>query len=123
MELTTRQNKALEALMRNMTLADVATHAGVTVQTVSKWLKQEEFVDRLHYMQSAVIEQAVSLMASEAREVFRTFAEIHRNSENRPSDRVAAGRALTSDLLKIREQVLIVEELKAIRERLDELEQ
>jgi phage terminase small subunit len=72
--LTSKQEKALIALLSTNTTAAAAEQAGVSSKTIERWLRDEDFVREYRVVRSQVMETAVARIqhaATEAVEALR----------------------------------------------------
>jgi hypothetical protein len=73
-KLSSKQEKALIALLSTNTTAAAAEQAGVSSKTIERWLRDEDFVREYRAVRSQVMETAVARIqhaASEAVEALR----------------------------------------------------
>lgn len=114
--LSPKQKKAVPALLSSRTITEAAAATGVGHRTITRWLAEDRhFKEALRNAQDQAIDVAVSRLAGAALEVADVLATIACDKLEKSSTRVAASRALLTNLLKLLE-------VRDIIERIDVLE-
>lgn len=63
---TSRQHQAVIALAAGASIADAARQAGCSTRTISRWLNDADFVQRIDRERAAIITQATSKLGAAA---------------------------------------------------------
>lgn len=100
--LTTKQRRAIAALLNSRTIEEAAKKAGTSESTVHRWLRQGPFKAALAQAEEEAIGQAVRLMAGATSEAVETLLAIIRNPKVTDKTRVAAIRVFMGSLPPLR---------------------
>ena len=114
--LSTRQVRAIEALLTSATITEAAEACGIGRRTLHTWLEDPSFRAALATAESDAISEAVRGLVGDMRENFSTMRQIRRDSESEIL-RLRAAALLDASLLKWREIASIEERLVALEAR------
>jgi hypothetical protein len=115
--LSTKQNKAIAALLQSRTLAEAADMAEVGERTVSRWLGEPDFEAALRDAEGQAIAEAVSMLAGLQSEAVKTLQKMMQNARSE-SVRLSAARACLDFNLKVRELHTLEERIQHLEDRL-----
>ena len=118
--MTTKQKKAMAALVRCPTLAMAAKEAGVSPATLRRWRKDPVFVAEYRAALDEIIEDVSRAARQSLGEAVEVLREIAKNTKAPTSSRVAAGRAILESGLRIIEASDILERLQSRENELRE---
>jgi hypothetical protein len=113
--LTSKQEKAIVALLSEGTTKEAASKAGVTETTLWRWLQLPEFQSRYHAMRRQLVEVAISELQSNASAAVRRLRAIIDDEQAPVSSQVAAARII------IEQSIVGIEKMDLV-ERMDNLE-
>ena len=108
------QRKAIEALATGHTVDDSALLSGVTPQTVYRWRRQAEFRAALNEMSDQLLQEASTQLVASVSGAISTLRRIAADEEAPASTQVAAARAILDAVLKLREQLELLERIEAL---------
>lgn len=114
--VSSKQKKAIRALLTGKTQSKAAAAAGVTDRTVSRWMQQDAFCDALRDAELQALAELCRVQATQATAAQQTLLEIMTDTEQPGGVRVRAASQFLSLLPRLREQVVL-------EERITELEQ
>lgn len=106
---------AIVGLLKSNDLQGAAEVAGVSVNTLLRWLQQEEFQNNYKQAKQETLKQAISQLQAASSEAVSVLREVAKDSAVSPSARVSACKAILDGAIKITE-------LQDMEERLTELE-
>ena len=97
---TSRQEKAIIALLNEPTTKDAAEAAGVSEVTLWRWLQQPEF--RASYMEvrRVAVQRAIARTQAITSEAVETLREVMNDQSSKGSERIAAAKAILDYALK-----------------------
>lgn len=113
--LSTRQRKALQALIENRTIQQAAQAAGIGERTIYKYLDDPQFRAALAEAEGDLIDQATRQLLQLQDPAIKVMTWAMNHADNPPSVRLRAAQAVLDYLLKLRE-------LRNLEERLTNLE-
>jgi hypothetical protein len=113
-ELTTKQTKAITALLTSRTVTEAATAANISARQLYRWLELPGFVTALKAAESQVIDAATRRLLAGMGDALDTLHELMTTAESESVRRAAADNWLA--------QVLRVRELADLEKRLAALE-
>ena len=114
--LTTKQHRAVAAMLVEKTVEDAAAKAGVGARTVYRWMAGDPaFVSALRRAEDRLVDDAVRQLVQYATEAIETTATIMRSKRTPSYVRVRAAGLILDTLVKIRE-------LRNVESRLANLE-
>jgi uncharacterized protein (UPF0147 family) len=99
-ELTAKQAKVLCALVNGQTIDNAAESAGLTAQTVYRWLRDKTFSDEYRTMRRDVVSQATASLQAACGDAVSTLRTIANDSKAPASSRVSAARAILDTSIK-----------------------
>jgi hypothetical protein len=105
------------ALATGATNEEAAKRAGVSLRTVTRRLKDQAFVARLDELRARSLESIGAELAAGAAQAVSTLVQLL-DPENPPSVRVAAARALLTNMLQYREAGELQRQVSEIRQTL-----
>ena len=108
-QLTTRQERAIAALMTEQTILRASEAAGVNERTLHKWLNEPLFSAEYRRVRREAFRQAVSLCQRLASSAVATLAKIMADTKAPYSAKVSAAQAL----LKFGREGIELEDLEA----------
>lgn len=106
---------AIVGLLKSSDLQGAAEFTGVSVNTLLRWLQQEEFQDNYKQAKQETLKQAISQLQSATGEAVTVLREVAKDVTVSPSARVSASKAILDGAIK-------VTELHDMEERLINLE-
>lgn len=115
-ELTTKQRKAVEALLATGEVTSAAKEVGVSRETLHRWLKQPVFVDAVRQAEARALDDLSRMLVRMGRTAAATLAKAMNDSSTPMATRVRAADIALSRLLQLRE-------LAVLEARVVELEQ
>lgn len=114
--LTGKRLKGVKALLTTDSIEDAAKTAGVTRNTLYRWLKEEIFTKELSKAKRQMVQYSILKLQRSTKDAVQALSEICRDKDGTASARVAAAREILATSLKAIE----IEELEA---RIEKLEQ
>lgn len=92
--ITSKQEKAIIALLSEPTMADAANAAGISEVTLWRWLQDDSF--RALYLQArrAAVQRAIARMQSATSEAVETLRAVMKDESAKGSERVSAAKAI-----------------------------
>ena len=118
--LTPKQNKAVTALLVMPDVTAAATAAGVSRDTVYKWLRDPAFQAVIRSAEAAALASVSRSLVGLADAAVGSLARAM-NDESAPlSIRVRAADAVLGRLLQLRELVILEERVRELEERIGE---
>ena len=115
-ELTTKQEKALVALLDCGEVKEAARVAGVGETTLWRWMQLPEFQARHRGARRQLVETAISQLQSNCTSAVRVLVEVAEDTSAPASSRVSAAKAIL-------EQSISAVELMDMEERIKRLEE
>lgn len=112
--LTTRQQKALQALLTYPTKKAAAEAAGITDRTMRTYLANEEFQSEYKKAFHALVTEATRQAQQSLSPALSALKSIVEDEEESSSSRIAAARALLEYGLRLTEFNDILQELESI---------
>jgi hypothetical protein len=110
--LTSRQEKAITALLATDTLGQAAQQVGVTERTLRNWLATPEFAAAYRAARQRVVEQAIGILQSASIQAVATL--IKNLNCGRPASEIAAANSLLERSTAAIEQFDILSRLEAL---------
>ncbi len=114
-KLTRKQDLAIAALLEMPTITSAAKAAGVSEQTLWRWMQQTDFQEHYRMAKRRVVEQAITRLQGVTGQAVSTLQEIMINTNFSPTPRVLAARTILEFSLK-------AVELEDLAARVEELE-
>jgi RES domain-containing protein len=112
--LSTKQRKALEALLQTGEVSHAATVAGVSRDTMYRWMKQPAFVAAVRHAESQAIDEVSRVLIRLSRSAVGTLAAAMADREGPFGPRIRAADITLSRLLQVRELAVLEERLAAL---------
>ncbi len=112
--MTSRQQKALAALIRAPTVEAAARSSGIGYGTIRRWLREEEFKAAYKTALDEMIDDAAAQAKHCLTLAFDTLSEIMQNKGISPMARVGAARAALEFTMRLIEVNDIVPRLEAL---------
>ena len=100
LHLTAKQLKAIQAILTADTMENAAEEAGVTRNTLYRWLRDDLFAQELNLAKRQIVRQGIMRLHQATRDAVKTLLEICRDVEAPASSRVAAAREILNNTLK-----------------------
>lgn len=120
-ELTSKQEKALAALLAEPSIEAAAKSSGVSARQMHRYLADDAFRSAYDRARSEAFGAALSSLQVGAGDAAALLREFVRDAELRPSDRLAAAVKLLGLALRARELREIEERLSDIERRLEKV--
>jgi hypothetical protein len=115
-KLTSRQTRAIDALISEPTIEQAAERAGVTRKTIYRWLQYPGFRAELTAAESAAIDKSCRRLIAMADKAITALDDVLDNpSQNGAGNKRLAAAAIIDIFMRLRE-------LRNIENRLSELE-
>jgi phage terminase small subunit len=114
-ELTTRQHKAIVALLQNVTVTGAAQESGVAESTLYRWLSQPSFKLEFRRQRRMMFERAVGLAQRASTAAIAEIIEVMRSGDNEFA-RLAAAKVI----LELARETDIEQRVAEIEEMLDD---
>jgi len=103
-KLTSRQRRAIAALIGSRNKKAAAELAGVGYTSINRWLRDDDlFIAELRRAESEIISEAVRSLIGDLEKNISTMQSIRDNSETPVSVKLRAARVIGDSLLKWRE--------------------
>jgi len=116
--LRSNQRRALETLTTTGDITKAANAAGVTRQTVYRWLQEPDFKAALAEVESTALKTLSAELSILAREATGVIRQILRNKKAGSTVRLRAANSVLSNVLRFLELKELDERLTALEERL-----
>src|SRR4051812_29607000 len=115
-QLSTKQQKAIAALLSTKDMQSAATQAGVTDRTLRRWLDEDrDFKEALKAAEAQTIDDAVRRLVGASNSALNVLLVIMLDTKNSASVRLRASISVLEQLIKLRE-------LNNMEQRLSDLE-
>ena len=119
--MTSRQKRAIAALIRSPTKAEAAKAAGVGVSTLRRWLSEDEaFREAYQAALAELVQDAAAQSKQGLKQALDTIRNIMETGKN-DAVRLSAARAAIDAALKIDERADIQMQLEELRREIDQL--
>jgi phage terminase small subunit len=112
--LSTKQRKALTALLQTGEVATAATSAGVSRDTIYRWMKDPVFAAAVRQAEAEALDEVSRVLIRLARSAVVTLAAAMADREGPMGPRVRAADITLNRLLQIRELATMEERLAAL---------
>ncbi|HKG24600.1 MAG TPA: phBC6A51 family helix-turn-helix protein [Thermomicrobiales bacterium] len=113
-DLTGKQRKAVEALLTLGEVSAAAKEAGVSRETLHRWLKQPAFLDAVREAESRALDDLSRLLVRLGRTAVATLAKAMTDPAAPHATRVRAADAALSRLLQLRELATLEARVRAL---------
>ncbi len=113
--LRPRQHRAVEALLREPTIARAAGAAQVSERTLRRWLQREDFRAAYERVCREALRAALAGLQAAAGEAVQALREVMGDADARPAERVSAARVALdfalrgAELLDFEERIAVLE--------------
>ncbi len=115
-QLTPKQRKAVEALLTTGEVVEAAQAAGVSRDTLYRWLKAPVFQRAVRQAEAQALDDLSRLLVRLGRTAVATLAKAMSDATVPPASRVRAADAALSRLLQLRELATLEARLTALEE-------
>jgi hypothetical protein len=113
-ELTTRQTKAIAALLTSKDLQSAAAAADVADRTLRAWMDDPTFRAALKYAEAEAIDAAQRRLAGTSEHAISVILMIMANKETPASVRLRAATTILDQMLKLRQFAVLEERVAAL---------
>jgi hypothetical protein len=117
--LTTRQRRAVAALLAAPTLTEASVLAGVHVRTLQRYLQDAAFRAELHRAQDEAMAQATRQSLAAMTEALQTLQAIMADPTAQPSARVSAAKSILEHAARLYEATTLAERLAALESKVE----
>lgn len=118
--LSSRQQRALSALLTCSTQAEASKQAGISVRTLRNYLQVPEFRDELAKRFSELLADATHVSQRALRPAVETLSELTQDEKQTASIRLASARAVVSACCRLTELHDFDKRLRRLEEALDD---
>lgn len=121
--MTSKQNKAITALLTNPTKQEAATAAGISPATLRRYLADEEFQREYRKALAELVNEAATQARQSLSPALRCLRDIVEDSEESTSARIQASRALLEygmQLINVADIETKLETLERQQEQIEE---
>ena len=112
--LSTKQRKALEALLQTGEVSHAASVAGVTRDTMYRWMKQPAFAGAVWNAESQAIDEVSRVLIRLSKSAVGTLAQAMAERDAPIGPRIRAADITLSRLLQVRELAVLEDRLAAL---------
>jgi hypothetical protein len=114
--LSTKQRKALEALLQSGDASHAAAEAGIARDTLYRWMKRPVFREALREAEAGAIDEVARVLIRLSRSAVGTLAQAMADREAPLGPRIRAADITLSRLLQVRELATLEERLTALEQ-------
>jgi hypothetical protein len=114
--LSTKQRKALEALLQTGEVSTAATVAHVHRDTIYRWMKQPRFRAALREAEAGAIDEVVRVLIRLSKSAVGTLAQAMAERDAPIGPRIRAADITLSRLLQVRELAVLEDRLTALEQ-------
>jgi hypothetical protein len=115
-QLTTKQRKAIAALLATGEVKAAAAEAGVHRDTLHRWLKEPTFLTAVRAAETDALDELSRLLVRLGRTAVDTIAKVMGDPETPPATRVRAADAALGRLLQLRELAQLEARVQALEQ-------
>jgi transposase-like protein len=115
-QLSTKQRKAVEALLTTGEVKAAATEAGVHRDTLHRWLKQPLFLEAVRSAEAAALDELSRLLVRLGRTAVATIAKAMSDPVTPAATRVRAADVALGRLLQLRELAQLEARVQALEQ-------
>ena len=119
-DVPAKQQRAIDALLRNPTTRAAARAAGVSEPTIFRWMNEPAFAKAYREARGRILESTLSALQSASSDAVKTLKRVMANNLARPGERVSAARTVLEFALKASEKLEVEERLRVLEARLDQ---
>ena len=116
--LTPRQRKAVESLLTTGDISQAAKAAGVSRETLYRWMRQEDFTAALQEAERQALESLSRALVSLGSQATETLQAAMSDTKSPAGARVRAADIVLARLLQLRELVTLEERVTELEDRL-----
>lgn len=117
--LTGNQRRAVAMLAAGRKVADAASAAGVSENTIMRWQRLPEFRQAVNELQADMIGAAVGRLTELQEYAVATIAQVMADKGNPPSVRLRAAVAVLDCLLRMRDSVTLEQRIQKLEQMTD----
>ena len=117
--MTSRKEKAIQALLTSRTRQEAAQKAGIATSTLRGYFKSPEFVSAYRQAASDALQDAARKAQAATGEAVVTLETIMRNEDETAQVRISAADKILSHVAKLTETVDILDRLDALEAQAD----
>lgn len=117
LHLTTNQINGIQAILATDTMEKAAEKAGVTRNTLYRWVKEDLFARELNLARRQLVRYGVMKLQQATRDAVKTLLAICRDKDAPASSRVSAAKEILNNTLKSIELEDIEDRLNALEEK------
>lgn len=114
MALSTRQQKALAALLKYPTHKQAAAAAGISERRLRDYLQDEEFKQEYRRRLDAILNESMSAAKQALVPALQTLLEICQDQKRTDTARIAAARAIIDACLRLNDAADVAERLETL---------
>lgn len=116
-DLTHKQRRAIPALLSAPTVEDAAALAGVSRESLYRWLRSDpRFRDELHAAEAAALAETSRRLVGLAGRALATIAGVMDDESASATVRLRAAESVLGHLLRVRELVTLEERITALEQ-------
>jgi AcrR family transcriptional regulator len=119
LKLSSKQQRALEALLREPTIQAAADAAGVSKATIFRWLAEDVFSAVYRDLRGQLLESTLTALQQASGDAVATLRTVMTDETAKGSERVSAARCVLEMSLKAREILETEERLADLETRLN----
>jgi len=93
-EITSKQEKTIVALLAAPSIKDAAAQAGVTEQTIHRWLKEDAFNSAYLVARRESYQQGVAYAQRKVSDAMKALCEVMDDEKSKGSERVSAAKTI-----------------------------
>jgi len=116
-ELTVKQEKALSALLSEVTFTSAAAKAGVSERTLYTWLNEPAFKEAYRAACRASVQQAIAQLQNASSNALSVLLEIMNDKEEKASTRVIAAKTVLESGMKAFELEDLAQRIEALEKQ------
>lgn len=117
-DLSAKQLRAIEALLKEPTTTAAAKAASVGETTIFRWLADPVFSQAYREARNRLLESTLTSLQAASGDAVQTLRDVMGDADANHASKVSAARAVLEFTLKSREVLDVEERLKALEERL-----
>jgi hypothetical protein len=102
--LTTKQRRAILALLTCKDNTQAAEQTGVTTRTLYRWMKKPIFIDELRAAETQVVDGAIRHLAGLTVKAVASLESVLDNKKTMPSQKLTAANIVLSRFGELREE-------------------
>lgn len=120
-KVTPRQHKTIEALLTSGDRRAACAAAGISAQTLYRWLKQPHFRQALQQAEGEALQALQRRLTALGDMAVGVLGDTMSDPQARPSERLRAADVTLSRLLQLREMVALEERVAELERRTEGL--